>query len=701
MAIANQFSNTVSVFRNTSTSGTISFAARIDLPAGIGSRGIAIGDFDGDGKADLVVANTGSGTISFLRNTSTPGLISFAAKTDYASGSGPHAIAIGDLDGDGKQDVAVTNLNSATVSVFRNTGIPGTISFASKTDYLTGGSSFGVAIGDLDGDGKSELVVSSFFANSIFVFPNTSTAGNIAFAPRITYTVGFEPLNVAIADLDGEGKPDVAVSHITRYNFSVLKNNSAVGSVSLASQPLYVPGNPSTNLVVVDLDGDGKPDVASTAYNRNSIAVFKNEVSCGRQCGEAGTLYQPGLTFKYYEGSWTSLPDFGGLTPMVTGTTANASLAPRRRDDNFGFLWEGFITVPAAGTYTFETASDDGSRLYIGEYGHYVTPVVDNDGLHVVQAASGSYTFPAAGTYPIAITFFESYGNQQLELYWTAPTAGISTRTRIPDAAFSHINYNPASQGPTYKYYEGSWTSLPDFGGLTPVATGNTGGVDISPKRRSDNFAFLWEGKINIPKAGTYYFETASDDGSKLYIGNYGHYVTPVVDNDGQHAMQFRGGWFTFPSAGSYPIAISFFEAGGSEGIEVYWSNPDAGIPARTRIPNSAFKELACATAGVSVTSVRDNKASVIQKNNLAAALAVRVLPNPSTSHFTLQLSGAKAERVTIRIMDMLGRVVETKTIAAGTNVQVGHNYSPGTYLAEVEQGSEKVTLKLVKTGGF
>jgi hypothetical protein len=174
-----------------------------------------------------------------------------------------------------------------------------------------------------------------------------------------------------------------------------------------------------------------------------------------------------------------------------------------------------------------------------------------------------------------------------------------------------------------------------------------------------------------------------------------------VVDNDGMHAMQTAGGSYTFPAAGAYPIAITFFEATGAEGIEVYWSAPDAGIPQRTRIPNSAFRELACAPAGGLVTAVREMSATALKEQKLAEAFTVRVLPNPSTSHFTLQLSSAKRERVTIRVMDMLGRVVETRTVATGTNVQIGHTYRPGTYLAEVVQGAEKLTLKLIKTAGF
>jgi hypothetical protein len=81
--------------------------------------------------------------------------------------------------------------------------------------------------------------------------------------------------------------------------------------------------------------------------------------------------------------------------------------------------------------------------------------------------------------------------------------------------------------------------------------------------------------------------------------------------------------------------------------------------------------------------------------------LTVKALPNPSPSHFTLQVGSARSERVTIRIMDMLGRVVQTKVVAVNTNLQLGSMLRPGTYLAEVVQGSDKQTLKLVKTGAF
>jgi hypothetical protein len=171
---------------------------------------------DGDGKPDLAVTNQNSASVSVLRNTSTSGSLgtsSFAAKVDFATGTRPLSVAIGDLDGDGKPDLAVANQNSASVSVLRNTstsGSLGTSSFAAKVDFATGSFPSSVVLGDLDGDGKPDLAVANPGSDNVSVLRNTSISGSIvagSFAAKVDFTTGTVPLSVAIGDLDGDGKP--------------------------------------------------------------------------------------------------------------------------------------------------------------------------------------------------------------------------------------------------------------------------------------------------------------------------------------------------------------------------------------------------------------------------------------------------------------------------------------------------------------
>ncbi|MCA6420813.1 MAG: VCBS repeat-containing protein, partial [Cytophagales bacterium] len=137
-----------------------SFLPKVDVATGTFHTSLAIGDLDGDGKADLAVT-TSINVVSIFRNTGTSGVISYAAQINFPTGLYPASVAIGDLDGDGKADLAVTNRGSNTISVFRNTGTPGAISYAAKIDFATGSRPRSIAFGDLDQDGRTDLAVTN------------------------------------------------------------------------------------------------------------------------------------------------------------------------------------------------------------------------------------------------------------------------------------------------------------------------------------------------------------------------------------------------------------------------------------------------------------------------------------------------------------------------------------------------------------
>ncbi|MBN1411118.1 MAG: carbohydrate-binding protein [Spirochaetales bacterium] len=132
-----------------------------------------------------------------------------------------------------------------------------------------------------------------------------------------------------------------------------------------------------------------------------------------------------GLNYQYYEGAWDVLPSFTTLSPVKTGTVSNFDLSERNTDDNFGFRFTGFINITTAGTYTFYTTSDDGSKLYIN-----TQEIVNNDGLHGAAEQSGSINM-TTGMKTIEVTFFELGGDQVLEVRYEGP--GIA-RQLIPGA---------------------------------------------------------------------------------------------------------------------------------------------------------------------------------------------------------------------------------------------------------------------------
>jgi hypothetical protein len=282
IVISNYYTQTLTFYLNASTSGHIVMDSALSVPSGNYILGASIADLNGDGKPEVIVACQGSNILSVYTNSSTLGHIGFSNETTIMapSGGSPFKAVVADIDGDGKPDIVAANSYLGTVSVYRNTTpTGGTISFAGDVDFTTGNFPEGVAIGDIDGDGKPDLVVANNTDNTLSLLRNTSTIGNINFASQLTVNSGYAAYDLVIADLDGDGKPDIAVDDQYNNTVSVHRNISTPGTIAINPNVDYATGNIPYSISTADFDGDGKPDLVTCNDADNTFTVLRNTAS--------------------------------------------------------------------------------------------------------------------------------------------------------------------------------------------------------------------------------------------------------------------------------------------------------------------------------------------------------------------------------------------------------------------------------------
>jgi hypothetical protein len=282
IVVSNYYTQNISIFLNTSTPGNISMAPAINYPSGNYAVGASIADLNGDGKPEVILACQGSNLLSVYTNSSTIGHISFSNETSLnaPAGGSPFKVVVADFDGDGKPDLAAANSNIGTVSVYKNTTpTGGIISFAPNVDFTTGNFPEGIAAGDLDGDGLPDLAVANNTDNTLSLLRNTSSPGTISFAAQITVPSGNSVYDLVISDFDGDGKPDLAVDDQYGSTVSIHKNTSSPGTISVSPNVDYPTGSIPYSITAADFDGDGKPDLATANDADNTITILRNKGS--------------------------------------------------------------------------------------------------------------------------------------------------------------------------------------------------------------------------------------------------------------------------------------------------------------------------------------------------------------------------------------------------------------------------------------
>ncbi len=367
-----------------------------------------------------------------------------------------------------------------------------------------------------------------------------------------------------------------------------------------------------------------------------------------------------GLDYKYYEGTWSTLPNFDGLTAAKQGNVTNFDLSPRNRNDNFAFRFTGYVNVPSDGTYTFYTSSDDGSKLYIG-----TTEVVNNDGLHASQERSGTIGLKA-GKHAITVTFFENGGGESLGVSYSSSTL---SKTAIPASALFRSGSITGNFG-----FENDFTGWSAYG----TATINT--ANLRPGSTGAKSGYFSDGgggyTVTGLTPGATYVARAwvkAVGGSDIWVVVNGFDGTKNPGRQMTSTAWTQSGDIVFTPTGTTAILNTWTGNGSAAYFDDFTIQP-------------------CSACRISAEAEGGKRMD---------ALTLKLHPNPASREVTLDLSGFAGETaVQVRMGDMNGRSFVTRQVqlkegVSQVTIPVGH-LPRGLFFVSVQGSKATKTARLI-----
>jgi len=653
LAAANMFINRVSVSRNISTIGNFNFETLQTFEGSGTPRRITTGDLDGDGRPDLATVNSEGNAFSVFRNTSSVGSISFDNELLFTTGLNPFGIAIGDLDNDGKADIVTGNYDGNSISIHKNTTLSNNISFDSPIDLAAGPSCIDVAIGDIDGDGKPDIVVNNVANNTVSIFRNTSGSGNISFASKIDYSTGSYPQKSLLADVNGDSKIELIVCNLIGYSISIYKNLSVPGNISLASSIDYGSAAYPYDVAAGDLNGDSKPDLATSNGVSNTLALFKNNSLAGSISFDPKVDYSPDQNPQS-----VAIADMDGDSKLdVVVFNLNSETASLFRNTH----------QPQFETPTLQCPSNV-SFCYNGSENYTLPPLTINDPCSIVQTINYTITGATArnGNGYDASGHF-NVGNNTI--IWTVTDINNQSYTCQTSVTISNSSFSVA---------------IPDVYAVNPGGNANT--IYIGYGSSSLTLSAVVSGGTT---PYTYIWSTGSNQTSILTnpanIGTY-NYSVIVTDNNGCQATTNKTVTVTDIRCGNQLQKVLVCKPGKKGPTTVCVGFGEAN----GYLANGGY--LGPCIESLQLTQV--NTSNLLQETN--TKFNARVTSNPSSSQFTFIIQSESTKPLFIKVYNSIGRLVEKKIISVET-FNLGDKYQSGVYYVYIEQGNGRITLPIVK----
>jgi hypothetical protein len=445
-----------------------------------------------------------------------------------------------------------------------------------------------------------------------------------------------------------------ATDNVGVTGYEVFRDGTSLGTTtSLSYNVTGLAASTAYSMTVRARDAAGNVSDPGTALSVTTAAA----VTLRNADNPASTL--AGLDYRYYEGTWSVLPNFDALTVAKQGTVTNFDLTPRNRNDNFAFRFTGYVNVPSDGTYTFYTSSDDGSKLYIG-----TAEVVNNDGLHGLIEKSGTIGLKA-GRHAITVAFFEGGGGESLLVSYSGP--GVSKQA-IPASALS-------------RSITGNFGFENDFTGWSAYGTAsvNTTAANVRSGSKSGYFS----------NGGANYELTGLTPGATYVVKAW---VKAVGGSDVWITAAGEGG----SQVGQQMTSTSWTQSGNIV-IRMGATATKARISAWTGATSSAyFDDFTIEPCSSCRTASADN-------SQPGPGLTLQLHPNPASRQVSISLAGFEGEStVQLKLSDLAGKAYLRRQVQPGlpgkqVTLSVGH-LPQGIFLVSVQGSKTAKTARLVIT---
>jgi hypothetical protein len=541
LVTANTGGNNITVLLGNG-SGGFTPAAGSPFTVGVSPICVAAGDFNGDGKLDIVVANSGDNTLTVLLGNGSGGFTP-AGHSPFSVGGHPQSLAVADFNKDGKLDIVVVNAGDNTVTELLGDGAGG-FAAAMSSPFSVGTNPQAIAAGDFNGDGKPDLVTANQGSNNVTELLGDG-AGGFTPAPGSPFAAGIAPQSLAAADFNGDGNKDLAVAD-SGNNAATVLFGDGTGGFTPAAGGTFALGLSPQSVAVADFNGDGQPDFVTANLNGNTASVLLNSLP-------AIVPNIASLTFYGAAGQFASVFIPVSVTSASAGSNYTVSsnqpwLVPSPASNATG----GVIAVNlsasaaslAAGLYTAVVRYS--APNFFGGTTNVIFSVAHQAG--GLQAATGSPL--ALGTTPAAMAVGDFNGDGHLDLV-TANT-GNTVTVLLGDGTGA---FTPAAGGPFAVGSSPSSVALGDFNG--------DGHLDLVTANFVDNTitVLLGDGTGALtPAAGSPYAVGTSPVSVAVADFNRDGIPDIVTANDGSNNLTVLvgdgAGGFTPASGSPFPAGL-------------------------------------------------------------------------------------------------------------------------------------------------